>query len=67
MYLVNIRDWHIIKKNGFQLIHYSDVKMGAIASQITSLAIVYSIVYSGGDKKAPKLCVTGLSQRGIHR
>ena len=31
--------------------HYSDNKMGAIASQITSLAIVYSAVYSGEDKR----------------
>ena len=33
--------------------------MGAIASQITSLTIVYSIVYSDADKKK-KLRVTGL-------
>ena len=37
--------------------HYNDVLMGAIASQITSLAIVYSIVYS---KKTSKFRVTGL-------
>ena len=31
------------------------------ASQITSLAIVYSPVYSGADRQeTPKLCVTGL-------
>ena len=30
-------------------VHYDDVIMGTIASQITSLAIVYSIVYSGAD------------------
>ena len=29
--------------------HYCDVRMTAIASQITSLAIVYSTLYSGGD------------------
>ena len=35
--------------------------MGSIASQITSLMIVYSAVYSGADKKNPsKLGVTGL-------
>ena len=35
--------------------------MGAIASQITSLMIVYSTVYSGADKKiTSKLRVTGL-------
>ena len=42
--------------------HYNDVIIGAIASQITSLTIVYSSVYSDGDqrKKTPKLRVTGL-------
>ena len=30
--------------------HYSDVIMGAMASQITSLAIVYSTDYSGADQ-----------------
>ena len=29
--------------------HYGDVKMGTMASQITSLTIVYSTVYSGAD------------------
>ena len=33
-----------------QRIHYSDVIMGATASQITSLTIVYSTVYSGADE-----------------
>ena len=42
--------------------------MGAMASQITSLTIVYSSVYSGADKKkTSKLPVTGLCVRGIHR
>ena len=41
--------------------HYNDVTMGAMASQITSLTIVYSTVYSGADqRKHQKLCVTGL-------
>ena len=31
--------------------HYDDIKMGVIASQITSLAIVYSTVYSGADQR----------------
>ena len=30
--------------------HYDDVIMGAMASHITSLTIVYSIVYSGADQ-----------------
>ena len=32
------------------LTHYDDVIMSAMASQITSLTIVYSIVYSGADQ-----------------
>ena len=32
-------------------IHYCDVIMGAMASQITSLTIVYSIVHSGTDQR----------------
>ena len=41
--------------------HYSDVTVGTMASQITSLTIVYSSVYSDADKKhTPKLRVTGL-------
>ena len=40
--------------------HYNDVIISTVASQITSLTIVYSIVHSGGSKKTSKLCVTGL-------
>ena len=47
--------------------HYNDVIMSATASQITSLPIVYSTVYSRRrSKKTSKLRVTGLV-RGIHR
>ena len=34
--------------------------MSAMASQITSLTIVYSTIYSGTDKKTSELRVTGL-------
>ena len=46
-----------IEENAF---HYDDVITSAIASHITSLTIVYSIVYSDTDKKTSKLRVTGL-------
>ena len=39
--------------------HYNDIIMGAIASQITSLTIVFSTVYSDADQTS-KLRVTGL-------
>ena len=43
--------------------HYSDVTMRAIASQITSPTIVYSTLYSRGrSKKTSKLRVTGLCE-----
>ena len=45
------------------LSHYSDVIMSRVASQITSISIVYSIACSGtGLRKTSKLCVTGLSE-----
>ena len=31
--------------------HYSDVIMGTVASQITSLTIVYSTIYSDADQR----------------
>ena len=34
--------------------------MGAMASQITSLVIVYSTVYSGADQRKHQLRATGL-------
>ena len=37
--------------SGWGLVHYDDVIMMAIASQITSLTIVYSAVYSGAHQR----------------
>ena len=50
------------KKTLFRLWHYNDVIMGAIASQITSLKIVYSIVYSAADQRKRSLAFV----RGIN-
>ena len=47
--------------------HYSDVIMGAIASQITSLTIVYSSVYSGADQRKHQSSASLAFVRGIHR
>ena len=43
--------------------HYYDVIMSAMASEITSLTMVYSTVYSGADQRKSKLRVTGLLWR----
>ena len=34
--------------------------MGVMASQITTLTIVYSTVYSGADQRKQKVCIIGL-------
>ena len=47
--------------------HYNDVVMGTIASQITSLTIVYSTVYSDADKKKHQSSASLAFVRGIHR
>ena len=41
--------------------------MGAIASQITSLTIVYSKVYSDADQRKHQSCASLAFVRGIHR
>ena len=49
------------------LLHYIDVIMGTMASLITSLAIVYSIVYSGADQRKHQSSASLAFVRGIHR
>ena len=49
------------------IFHYSDVIMGAMASQITSLTIVYSTVYSSADQRKHQSSASLASVRGIHR
>ena len=47
--------------------HYNDVIMGSMAFQITSLAVVYSTVYSGTDQRHHQRSATLALVRGIHR
>ena len=47
--------------------HYSDNIMGAMASQITSLNIVYSTVYSKVDQRKHQSSTSPAFVRGIHR
>ena len=47
--------------------HYNDVIMGAMASQITSLTIVYSTVDSGTDQRKYQSSASLAFVRGIHR
>ena len=47
--------------------HYSGVIMSTMASQITSLEIVYSTVYSGADQRTHQSSASLAFVRGIHR
>ena len=47
--------------------HYGDVIMGAIASQITSLTILYSTVYSDADQRKHQSSLSLTFVWGIHR
>ena len=47
--------------------HYGDVIMGGIASQITSLTIVYSTIYSDTDQRKHQSSASLAFVWGIHR
>ena len=53
-------------KNVFHF-HYNDVIMSTMASQITSLTIVYSTVYSHADQRKHQSSASLAFVRGIHR
>ena len=47
--------------------HYGEVIMGMMASQITSLTIVYLTIYSGADQRKHQSSASLAFVRGIHR
>ena len=47
--------------------HYNDVIMGVMASQITSLTIVYSTLYSGADYRKHQSSASLAFVRGMNR
>ena len=47
--------------------HYDDVTMSGLASQITSLTIVYSTIYPGADQRKHQTSASLALVRGIHR
>ena len=57
----------VSEAHSIQLSHYSGVIMGAIRSQITSLTIAYSTVYSGADQRKHQSSASLAFVRGIHR
>ena len=46
-----LNPWHRSVTHRYIIGYYSDVMMSAMASQITSLTIVYSTVFSGADQR----------------
>ena len=52
---------------GSHSMHYSGVIMGAMASQITSLAIVYSTVYLGAEQRKHQSSASLAFVRGFYR
>ena len=48
-------------------LHYNDVIVSAMASQITSLTIAYSTVYSGAGQRKHQSSASMAFVRGIHR
>ena len=55
------RIWYVL------LAHYNDVIMGVMVSQIISLAIVYSTVYSGADQRKHQSSASLAFVREIHQ
>ena len=70
LWLTFIKSFHddqILGMTPCAVTHYSDAIMCAIASQITSLAIVYSAVYSGADQRKHQSSASLAFVGGIHR
>ena len=61
--LIGVRDLF----QDVSVIHYHDVTMTTTASQITSLMVVYPIVYSGADQRKHQSSASLAFVRGIHR
>ena len=64
---VFISNWFRVLCMKWKILHYNDVIMSAMASQITSLTIVYSTVYSGADQWKHQSSASLAFVRGIHR
>ena len=58
---------HRLDHASINRIHYSDVILGAMSSQFTSLTIVHSTVYSGADQKKHQRSASLAFLWGIHR
>ena len=62
-----MRQYVIWYENVLHDMHYTDVIMITMASQITSFTVVYSIVYSDADQRKYQSSASLAFVRGIHR
>ena len=60
-------DYGLTKDTPYLILNYIDIIMTMMASQITSLTVVYSIVYSGSDQRTHQSSPSLAFVRGIHR
>ena len=58
---------NITLQDTYTMKHFNDVIMSTVASQITSLTIVYAIVYSRADQRKHQSSASLAFVRGIHR
>ena len=65
--IFNIYLLEVVYIQGFVQYHCGDVIMGTMASQITSLTIVYSTVWSVADQRKHQSSALLAFVRGIHR
>ena len=65
--LINMKRWDRKRCLSYYRFHYSDVIMSTMASQIASLMIVDSTVYSGADQRKHQSSASVAFVRGIHR
>ena len=63
---VSFSKMHLICHLQNRLPHYSDIIMSTMASQITSVTIVYSTVYSGTDQRKHQSSISLAFVQGIH-
>ena len=57
----------IVCPGGNDPLHYNDIIMSAMASQITGVSIVYLTVISGADQRKHRSFASLAFARGIHR
>ena len=70
---MDTEEWHFhihlvnLIESVCRFLYYNDDVMGAMASQITSLTIVYSVVYSGENQRKHQSSASLSFVRGIHQ